>query len=585
MLNTFTAFARKLWKPLDALNELVAFNAVLCPPRQRQLRQGLRTRSTLSCESGASAAPSLATDCVDEEAPLRVCTYGGCGACSCGDGEVTLDALRFLTPYGGPKAVSSSCLARCDQAVAVMLPSGEIAEHVTGPAASAKLLQDLGFSVDKSLASAYASAQEADRLGAEGRNMEALTWYKRAFSLAISGFGLKDRSKYSPIIRLFYGSEANLVRDDLGSPGRGEQVVAAAARAAAESVTPAQFCWFARALIRRSRLYSKMAPVTEAPRRRVYASRRALVDAKCAMQLTQICIAELPKNQGDERVLVEAWERLAESYEATQDIGRAIYAYEQLLDLEPPSAPGLPATVATKRAAQELVLLSHRRGLEDTIRVRTGLQSGGERFRRILTAKALFDFEELRTLIEDDIDLLEDLARESRDPDTGFLRRSSANPFVGGGARVVDLVSNRSLNDLYILRKLARRDIDRVQLTLLRGDPLITFIRDTVGRLRWRTKGRRQRKSKSIQDVQDESDEVRWLCEQFEGGVLPEDTLLVASLLEEAKSNPERVVRLLSEAKDTRSQEEVEQLRFEVIEGVIYLAQIPLVMYLLSLTP
>jgi len=327
-----------------------------------------------------------------------------------------------------------------------------------------------------------------------------------------------------------------------------------------------------------------MAPPTEEPRRRVYASRRALVDAKCAMQLAQICVAELPKSQRAEPVLVEAWERLAESYEATQDIGRAIYAYEQLLDLEPPSASGLPATVATKRAVQELVLASHRRGLDDTVKIRTGLQSAGEQSRRLLTAKALYDFEELRKLIEDDLDLLEDLALQSRDPDTGVFRRNSSIPFASEGARFWDLVSNRSLNDLDILRKLARSDIDRVQLTLLRGDPLLTFIRDTVGRLRWRTKGRRQDQRADMPDIQDGSaPDVRWLCEQFEGGVLPQDKLLVASLLEEAKRNPERVVRLLSEAKDSRGKEEIEQLRFEVIEGSFLLVQIPLIMLLLSL--
>jgi hypothetical protein len=56
------------------------------------------------------------------------------------------------------------------------------------------------------------------------------------------------------------------------------------------------------------------------------------------------------------------------------DIEGAILAYDQLLRLEPPFAPGQSSAVAVKRGVQELVLLSHRRGLEDARLVQQNLR-------------------------------------------------------------------------------------------------------------------------------------------------------------------------------------------------------------------
>ena len=81
---------------------------------------------------------------------------------------------------------------------------------------------------------------------------------------------------------------------------------------------------------------------------------------------------------------------------ATCPLQGAIYAYERLLSLEPSSSPGLPAPASAKRGVQELVLLSHRRGVEDTASVLGGLQGVGESSRQSLTSRAMSDVEAFR---------------------------------------------------------------------------------------------------------------------------------------------------------------------------------------------
>ena len=81
---------------------------------------------------------------------------------------------------------------------------------------------------------------------------------------------------------------------------------------------------------------------------------------------------------GGDAVLTEAWECLAEAFEVCRDVDGAIYAYERLLAIEPANAPALSPTVAAKRAVQEIVLLSHRRGLEDTRATRRAIRDKAE---------------------------------------------------------------------------------------------------------------------------------------------------------------------------------------------------------------
>ena len=134
----------------------------------------------------ALAALAVISASAATPATLRVCTFGGEGKCSYGYGAAALDALDFLSPLQGPSVVSCSCLARCDQGVVVSRPDGQMAEEVNSPRACAALLRDLGFTIDTRLVDAYSAALRADGLVEEDRDEEALTAYKRAFSLAIA---------------------------------------------------------------------------------------------------------------------------------------------------------------------------------------------------------------------------------------------------------------------------------------------------------------------------------------------------------------------------------------------------------------
>ena len=116
-----------------------------------------------------------------------------------------------------------------------------------------------------------------------------------------------------------------------------------------------------------------------------------------------------------------------------------------------------------------------------------------------------------------------------------------------------------------MIRKLARADINRFELTLLRGDPLLAFLRDTLDKVLGREevqvpfkrRGPARQKPQNVPtgDVAEAGDSEQsqaafWLREQFERGALPKDPLLVQSLLEQAKRDPQLVARLVSENKD-----------------------------------
>ena len=117
---------------------------------------------------------------------LRVCTFGGEGACSGGAGERTLDALRLLSPPSCA-AVGCSCLARCDRGVALQIEgSGEVVDEVNGGEACAALLRRLGMRVDEQLLKALALSERGDAQLEAGRPEAAVAAYRRAFSLATS---------------------------------------------------------------------------------------------------------------------------------------------------------------------------------------------------------------------------------------------------------------------------------------------------------------------------------------------------------------------------------------------------------------
>ena len=300
-------------------------------------------------------------------------------------------------------------------------------------------------------------------------------------------------------------------------------------------------------------------------------------------------------------VLTEAWERLAESYEGARDIEGAIFAYEQLLSIEPPSARWLAPTASARRAVQELVLLSHRRGIVETQRLADGLQSVGDSSRFQITQKAIADLEGLRKVVEQDLDALEAFANFSAPGTPQYL---SANPGAIGAESngLIGRFATKSLQDLRIVRKLARNDINRLELTILRGDPFLAAVRDlarsarrmlasgggapggglALGKALERADVRALPAELSADQVAfdaasvagagagevgelsgalptlggtdrlptTEREQGLWLRQQFERGALPRDPLLVKSLLEQAERNPELVARLVTQAKD-----------------------------------
>jgi len=92
------------------------------------------------------------------------------------------------------------------------------------------------------------------------------------------------------------------------------------------------------------------------------------------------------------------------------------------------------------------------------------------------------------------------------------------------------------------MRKIAENDLNRLQRALLRGDPLVAFLRDA-----WqRSQG--QLPPPAVQTlVSERSEDVMWLREQFERGALPKDPVLIASLLEQARRDPDLVTRLVAD--------------------------------------
>ena len=165
---------------------------------------------------------------------IRVCTYGGEGACSGGLGRQTLAALRFLAPAADgwcapPLAqrfefTGCGCLARCDRGVVLQRQdTGEYVEHVNDVRAAASLLRSMNVQVDARLIDAYAAKQKGDEVFADGKPTQALNAYNRAFGLAAAaGLGVRWRSRPSSVLR---------ARARAGSGGGGAAAAGAAAGA------------------------------------------------------------------------------------------------------------------------------------------------------------------------------------------------------------------------------------------------------------------------------------------------------------------------------------------------------------------
>ena len=255
---------------------------------------------------------------------IRVCTYGGEGRCSGGDGEAAVAALRFLSPETGFEITSCSCLARCDRGVVAQNRNdGTFEEGLNDAKACSRWLRRLGVSTDARLRDAF----DQQRAGAEfeeaGEMVKALEAYNRAFGLAsAAGLGDKWRSRPSPVLK---GESAGL------------RSTSNAYEAETPKASPAQLAWLSSLMVARSRVFSFLAG-QKWPK----AQLRALEDAQYAVQIAGAVLPSrlrpMPSSvpvvnlaaMDDGIPRAAAWERLAEASEAMQDIEGAITAYEQV---------------------------------------------------------------------------------------------------------------------------------------------------------------------------------------------------------------------------------------------------------------
>ena len=307
-------------------------------------------------------------------------------------------------------------------------------------------------------------------------------------------------------------------------------------------------------------------------------------------------------------------EERAEKAEAENDLVSAIEAYEQLLAIQPPTSPNMREQDAARRALQQLLLESARReleacgrqGCETEVSFIEGelrrAQQIGEESRKQLASRALADVSKVRSAV---VTLLE-VSRPQRskpgqglDPGAGQrvstrMRRRAGRWVVGlggrGGARLmgcsdtrrphlrwcsasprqlteeqaseaVDRAAGeqaysrlvdgepgwlagwqlaeatRRRDDARLLRKSVESDLNRLELQLLQGDPSLAFIRSVLKSTR--------------NDPLPEEEASLWLKEQFDQGALPRDPELLRTLLEQARADPDMVVRLVTQVPAT----------------------------------
>lgn len=468
---------------------------------------------------------------------VRVCTSGGEGACSHGGGASALAALHVLSP--DPNAIElsrCSCLAQCDRGTVAQLfleeekAGGRFFHRLNDARAASALLQAAGLRVEKELVEAVGQAEVGHSLAAVGRPVDALKAYNGAFSHAVNiGLAVQWRSLPASVLRVQQ-------RRPVKRP----------------ATTAAQVAWLAQLMVARSRTYSLLSQQGW-----VRASQRALEDAQYAVQLCG------SRAEVDLKVRAIAWERLAETYESVRNIKGAILAYEQLLIIEPSFDPRLSPALSAKRGVQELVLISHRRGLEGAVEVRKGLRQAEKASRESITSRALQDVERLRNLVDKDIQTIERVAEE----------RS-----LRGGSGPRDTFASRAMRDVRTMRQVVFSDINTLQMQILRGDPTVTFLRTLQNALD--TRGGQcqpERRLSTLQQLSELADlsagdipadqQAFWLREQFESGALPSDPVLVRSLVEQARQNPDVITRLMADAVRARAPPSASSMRLDAAGG------------------
>jgi hypothetical protein len=165
-------------------------------------------------------------------------------------------------------------------------------------------------------------------------------------------------------------------------------------------------------------------------------------------------------------------------------------------------------------------------------------QRVGEESRKALAMRALDDVRKIRNSIVRLLQLSEDQAKEDADRAKGeqaYLRLVEGQPGWLAGWQLGEATRRR--NDARLLRKSVEADLNRLELQLLQGDPSLAFVRDVL-------------RSTRNEWTCTRSDSL-WLQEQFDSGALPRDPELLRTLLAQARHDPELVMRLVTQAKDS----------------------------------
>jgi hypothetical protein len=100
-------------------------------------------------------------------------------------------------------------------------------------------------------------------------------------------------------------------------------------------------------------------------------------------------------------------------------------------------------------------------------------------------------------------------------------------------------------------------------MQILQGDPTITLLRAVRAAFSSFSRPPGQKKLPTLQQLSELADlsaagiprdeQAYWLREQFELGALPSDPVLLRSMVEQARKNPDLITRLMTDAVRARS--------------------------------
>ena len=170
----------------------------------------------------------------------------------------------------------------------------------------------------------------------------------------------------------------------------------------------------------------------------------------------------------EKMVAVANLESRAEECETAGNLAGAIEAYEALLELQPPTSPGLSAEIGVRRGLQELLLQSARRELEACgqdgcdISFMEQAQRAGEETRKQLAGRALADVGRIRDSVIGFLD--RSVAQAQSDVDRAreeqaYQRLVEGDPAVIAGWQIEE--AQRRVDDTTLLRKSIESDINR----------------------------------------------------------------------------------------------------------------------------